>query len=70
MTYDEPLTGYCPEIDDEREITVTFNERTLMGHKSSERKATGFMCEDAAWGKCKFIKEHGENSCPLCNSAR
>ncbi|HIY54513.1 MAG TPA: hypothetical protein H9832_11250 [Candidatus Agathobaculum merdavium] len=45
--------GYCPELDDEVEIEVSFVEVPILGASGPQYKKTSFLCDYASMHPCK-----------------
>ena len=56
--------GYCPELDDEVEIEVTFVEVPILGASGPQYKKTSFLCDYASMNPCKTAGSSGRD-CPL-----
>lgn len=65
MHYMVSFVGYCPRIDDERQISVELAELNMSGTQSKQYKKVGFHCPDA--DDCQHLGASGY--CSLCVSA-
>lgn len=59
------VCGYCPHIDDDREITIELAEILVAGKHSPQYKKMSYDCPDA--DECQHMDQYGR--CPLFISA-
>lgn len=65
MHYTSCFTGYCPQIKDDRQVSIEFAEIKMVGTRSKQYKKMSFDCPDS--DNCQHIDHYG--CCPLINSA-
>ena len=58
----ERISGYCPEINDNKSIDVDFIEVKASGMTYTKIKGR-FECDKASFGKCEYYNKNG--NCPI-----
>ena len=58
----EKVKGYCPEIDDQKIIDVTFKNINASG-KLYDKIKNNFICDKKMLNSCEYIKKNG--NCPI-----
>lgn len=61
------IKGYCPEIDDEKEIDIEFHEVYASGEKYGEIIGR-FECDKGSMNNCEYIIKNGD--CPIYQSLK
>ena len=65
MHYKVSFVGHCPQINDDRRISVELAEVTMIGTPSNQYKKMSFYCPDS--DDCQHIDNSGY--CPLAIAA-
>lgn len=58
--------GYCPEIENDREIILKIADFNVVGNLRTQHKIISFQCPDAV--NCRFHKEHFKGLCPVVDT--
>ena len=59
--------GYCPTIDEEHQITVTYSPIRMAGNPNLAYKITEFECSLAAFNRCSLSNP---DDCPIFKQAK